>query len=272
MRIHHLNCGTLCPSCDRLLNGGASWTRPGRLVCHCLLIETAGSLVLVDTGLGQQDIAEPRRRLGPFFPALLRPKFRRGETAIEQVRALGYDPRDVRDIVATHLDLDHVGGLADFPDARVHVYKPELGPATHPSLRDSARYRTVQFDHGPKWVVHEEQGESWFGFDSIRALPGLTDDVLMVPLTGHTRGHAGVAVKQGERWLLHCGDAYFHASQVTARPKVPIGLALFEASVQTNRRQRLHNQRRLRELATGHGSEIDLFCAHDIVEFARHQN
>ncbi len=271
LRIHHLNCGTLCPSCERLLNGGRSWTRPGTLVCHCLLIETAKSLVLVDTGLGSKDIAEPRRRLGPFFPALMRPRLSTEETAVAQVRALGFDPRDVRDIIATHLDLDHVGGLADFPEARVHVFKPELGPATDPSLRDSARYRPVQFDHQPRWVAHEEGGERWYGFDSMRTLPDLDEDILLIPLTGHTRGHTGVAVRNGDRWLLHCGDAYFHRSQVSEHPRVPAGLALLEAAVQTDRGQRLRNQRRLRELALTRAADVDLFCAHDPVEWARYQ-
>jgi len=42
----------------------------------------------------------------------------------------------------------------------------------------------------------------------VRALPGARDDVLLIPLPGHSRGHCGVAVKTGEGWLLHCGDAY----------------------------------------------------------------
>ena len=44
-------------------------------------------------------------------------------------RALGLDPRDVRHIVVTHLDLDHAGGLADFPDAKVHLHAREHAAA-----------------------------------------------------------------------------------------------------------------------------------------------
>ena len=61
MRIHHLSCGTLCPPGGRLLNphGDGMFAR---LVCHCLLIETpASGLVLVDTGLGLNDVARPIR-------------------------------------------------------------------------------------------------------------------------------------------------------------------------------------------------------------------
>ncbi|WP_223281445.1 MBL fold metallo-hydrolase [Streptomyces antnestii] len=48
---------------------------------------------------------------------MARPVLDTGETAVRQVAALGYDIEDVRHIVLTHLDLDHAGGLRDFPPA-----------------------------------------------------------------------------------------------------------------------------------------------------------
>ncbi len=37
------------------------------------------------------------------------------------MKRLGYSINDVRHIILTHLDLDHAGGLHDFPNAAVHV-------------------------------------------------------------------------------------------------------------------------------------------------------
>lgn len=270
VKVHHLNCGSMCLGCQRLINGHGSWTRPGELVCHCLLIETPEALVLVDTGIGRADIEQPGRRLGAGFLSLLRPKLSIEETAFSQVCALGYDPRDVTHIVPTHLDLDHAGGLSDFPWAQVHVFAPELQSALRPAVRDRLRYRPVQFSHQPRWVEHHATGDDWFGFESIRAIPGLSVDVLIVPLVGHTRGHSGVAVREGDKWLLHCGDAYFHRSQVTASPTVPAGLKVFEAMVQTQRGPRLRNLERLRQLAANSNQQVELFCAHDPVEFSRY--
>jgi len=269
LRIHHLNCGTMCPVCERLINGQGSWTGPGRMVCHCLLIETPEALVLVDTGLGTADVVDPRARLGRPFIGLTRPRLNLQETALVQIEALGYSARDVRHIVTTHLDLDHAGGLSDFPEAEVHLFKPELEAAMHPSWREKSRYSRPQFAHGPKWHAHEVEGDSWFGFKSIRAIPGLSTDVLIVPLQGHTRGHSGVAVKDGDKWLLHCGDAYFNHGTLQAQPEIPAGIALFERLVQMDAAQRIHNQTRLRELAAQHSDEINIFCAHDPVEFDR---
>ena len=269
-RIHHLNCGSMCLGCQRLINGHGSWTQPGRLVCHCLLIETPESLVLVDTGMGTQDIAAPKRRLGRAYLSTFTPKLDLAETAIAQVQALGFDPRDVRHILTTHLDLDHAGGLADFPEATVHVLQPELEQILHPTLRDRLRFRPTQFDHQPKWQVHRQLDDPWFGLDSIHALPKLRTEIRIVPLIGHTKGHMGVAVKGNDTWLLHCGDAYYHHSQITATPNAPLGLALMEHAFKTLPAKHRDSMTRLRQLAREHSDEVQLFCAHDPVELGRY--
>ncbi|WP_254217149.1 MBL fold metallo-hydrolase, partial [Burkholderia multivorans] len=100
MVIHHLNCISTCPLCGRLMNGSRHGIfERGSLACHCVLIETRDSLVLVDTGFGLRDVADPRSRLSRFFLGLVSPAFREEMTAIRQIERLGYDPRDVRHIV-----------------------------------------------------------------------------------------------------------------------------------------------------------------------------
>ncbi|MBH1986117.1 MAG: MBL fold metallo-hydrolase [Burkholderiales bacterium] len=268
MRVHHLNCGSMCPIGRRLINGEGGWLAAAHMCCHCLLIEGRNGLILVDTGLGTGDVAHPSR-LGGAFNAVVRPRLQMQETALHQIRELGLDPRDVRHIVPTHLDLDHAGGLGDFPDAQVHVFKKELDAAlTRPSLQEKGRYIPAQWAHGPNWAPHDVAGETWLGFDAIRALPHTDDEVLLVPLTGHTQGHCGVAVRTDEGWLLHCGDAYFFRGEMDADPRCPLGLQLFQKIVQMNGPARMANQRRLRELKQAHGGDVTLFCAHDPVELA----
>ena len=248
------------------MQGDGGVFEKGLLVAHCLLVELDTGLLLVDTGLGRADIAEPRRRLGTGFMLAARPKRDFLGTAYAQVRALGFQAEDVHDIVVTHLDLDHAGGLSDFPDARVHVYEPELrAMEQRRTPNEKLRYRTVQFAHGPKWSPHEVSGDLWFGFEAVRAL---ADDVFMVPLVGHTRGHAGVAVRTAGGWLLHAGDAYFHHGEMKTPPSCPMGLSLFEAQVAIFDSARRRNQERLRELLHDHGDEVKVFSAHCPVEFA----
>ena len=252
----------MCPRGARLLASWGGLVAPARLVAHCLLIEASEGLILVDTGFGTGEAADPSRR-GQPFRTIVRPRCEIGETAIRQIEARGLDPGDLRHILITHLDLDHAGGLGDFPDAEVHVFAPELATARAPSLRERGRYVSEQWAHGPKWVEHELDGDSWLGFDSVRLLPGLDPEIAMVPLVGHTRGHAGIAVRDGDGWLFHCGDAYFHRGEVATPPTVPPGLRIWQALTEHDGKARGHNQERLRELAREHRDEVRLICSHD---------
>jgi glyoxylase-like metal-dependent hydrolase (beta-lactamase superfamily II) len=272
MRIHHLSCGTMCPVGGQLMYGRRE-RQQHRLVCHCLLIETANhGLVLVDTGLGLQDVRAPRERLSGFFRVLNRVRLIERETAIRQIEALGFHASDVRHIVLTHLDFDHAGGIEDFPNAAVHVLGTELDAARHhrDGLVARGRYRPQQWDAVIDWRTYDADGEPWFGFASVRALKGLPPEILMVPLVGHTWGHCGIAVQMPDRWLLHAGDSYFHAGEMdVGEPHCPPGLRAYQRLMEVDRRARLTNQERLRNLIRGHGSEVELFCAHDTAEFIR---
>ena len=269
VRIHHLNCGSLCPPGGRLFGGAGGLLSPAPICCHCLLIEGDDRLILVDTGLGVEDVNEPRR-LGLVFNVMARPRLEVAETALRQVVDLGYRPSDVRHIVPTHLDLDHAGGISDFPAAAVHIYADELRAASsRSSLAERGRYRPVQLSAVRKWAVVKEEGEDWFGFSAVRAIPGTADEVLLIPLPGHTRGHCGVAVRRSEDWLLHCGDAYFHHSEVeSGGSAAPAGLRALQSLMSADGAARRANLARLRELARLTMGEVKLFCSHDPVEFA----
>jgi glyoxylase-like metal-dependent hydrolase (beta-lactamase superfamily II) len=261
-QIHHLNCGTLCPFGKRMLSGEGSLLAKGELVCHVLLVEGSDELTLVDTGFGSGDIANPRR-LGRPFLATVRPELEAAETAAAQLPALGFSPSDVRQIVVTHLDLDHAGGLGDFPDAEVHVFAPEHAAAMEPSLRERPRYIGAHWAHGPKWATHEVDGDEWMGFEAVRLLPGAEPEVLMIPLIGHSRGHTGIAVRRGEDWLLHAGDAFFHHGDIEIPRRCPPGLRGFQNAAQWNGKLRHQNRERLAELARDHAGEVHLVCSHD---------
>jgi glyoxylase-like metal-dependent hydrolase (beta-lactamase superfamily II) len=272
MRIHHLNCMTMCPLGGMLMDGHAHlFLSSAKLVCHCLLIESdRHGLVLVDTGFGTRDARE-RERLSPLFRRLNRPTLDEGETALRQVERLGFRARDVRHIILTHLDFDHAGGLDDFPEARVHLLARERDVATaQRSWLDRQRFRPQQWSSQTRWVTYQPSGEAWHGFDSVRAAVELDEEILLVPLPGHTMGHAGVALKNDGRWLLHCGDAYFYAGEMDLRRAYCTpGLAAYQTMMEQDRGLRLLNQRRLRQLAAEQADSVQLFCAHDPHEFER---
>jgi glyoxylase-like metal-dependent hydrolase (beta-lactamase superfamily II) len=84
-------------------------------------------------------------------------------------------------------------------------------------------------------------------------------------------GHTGVAVRDGDGWLLHCGDAYFNRAEMAQPPSAPKGIAAFQRVIASDNGARMANQERLRELAASHGDEVRIFCSHDHVELEREQ-
>jgi glyoxylase-like metal-dependent hydrolase (beta-lactamase superfamily II) len=259
MQVHHINCGSL-----RVIDPVIPGEEPLPAVCHCLLVETdTGDLVLVETGIGTADIADPIHRLGAAWVEMVQPALAEDETAVAHLRRLGHQPQDVRDIVLTHLDLDHAGGLTDFPDARVHVHEAEHRAATTASGRLLTRYRPPQWAHQPRWQPHPDtSGEHWFGFEAVRDIDGLANTIVLIPLAGHTRGHTGIAVDLGDRWLLHAGDAFYYHGELNQPPRPhPVMQFLAEAN-ETDRHQRISNLERLRHLHHDTAT-IDIFAAHD---------
>lgn len=275
MRIHHLNCGSM----REIDPGDAAGLplKPAQALNHCLLAETDSTgLVLVETGFGTVDIERPEEALGRTFldrtQAVLDPT----ETAVDHITRLGYSPDDVCHNVLTHLDLDHSGGLPDFPNATVHVHDAEYRAAmaatgSHPE--HNLRYRPAHWEHRPHWSTYtSRKGNSWFGFDAIE-LDGVPPEILLIPLAGHTEGHSAVAVRDAGRWLLHAGDAYYHQGEIDPgnRWSIPMWEAL-EERTEINRPLRMANGARLRELLRDHGDEVEVFSAHDPWAYQHYQD
>ncbi|KIA66477.1 MBL fold metallo-hydrolase [Nocardia vulneris] len=262
MKIHHLNCGSL-----RQIDATYPGPQPAPAVNHCLLVETdSDGLVLVETGLGLDNVRDPAGTLGTDWVAMAQPLLDPEETAIRQVARLGYAPADVRHIILTHLDVDHCGGLPDFPQAKVHVLAAELAAAQ--AEGPNFRYRDAHWAHGPDWVTYHPDGdEDWFGFRAT-PLTGLPSDFKLIPLGGHTAGHTGVAVREGDRWLLHCGDAYYYHRELTQPYHPHPVMDVVQTSSEVHHDLRVGTRARLRELVRDHGAEVSVFSAHDPWEFS----
>jgi Zn-dependent hydrolases, including glyoxylases len=237
-----------------------------RSPCICLLIEIGKRLVLVDTGFGTRDM-EKLSRLG-FFRMVLNVRPDPEQPAIRQIVHMGLNPKDVTDIICTHLDRDHAGGLSDFPWAKVHVSSAELEAALNPqTTKEKERYRKCHFSHGPDWAVQEtSSGENWFGMECVRELPGLPPEILLVPLHGHTRGHCGVAVNKGDGWLLHCGDAYYIKEELRLKGEAPFGVRGFRRLAHINFSRAMGQVEKLKLLLNSNNSRVSMIATHDQFE------
>lgn len=242
MRIIELNAGTLRPA-----GGQAIWSAD-HLVCRCLVVDTGPDIVLVDTGIGLADIADPISRLGQPWLDLAQPDLDPEETVLRQLPAHGIDPSDISHIVLTHQHRDHVGGLADFRNAKVHL----LASAKAAVLAGGADERLAgvgaQWKHGPRWADDPSTADLWHGFETF-TLAGLPSTIRLVPLPGHASGHAGVLLTRDGQFVLHIGDAAFHPTQY-AGGAVPPGIEQFAATTEWDPKSRQTTEAALGEIYT----------------------
>ncbi len=272
MKRFHLNCGTVYPPLGVCLFGVGRPFQPAPVVTHCILVESEDGLLLIDTGMGTDDILHP----DTFLKGILwfgRSACDLAETAVAQIAALGYSPSDVKHIALTHFHYDHASGLPDFPQAKVHIFQDEYQAVLQPGdLNERLIYRHRHWAHHPQWLVHRIKGDQWFGFNCTPLVDLGSTAFCFIPLPGHTRGHAGVALQTEEGWLLHCGDAYtFHGEVDPNHPRLPPYAKTLRRIVNLNyafRNIGLHS-RRLQSLLEVHGDEVQLTNSHDPVEFQK---
>jgi putative intracellular protease/amidase len=250
LKIHHLNLGTMraIPVDSNSITS-----------CHCLLLEEPSGLVLIDTGLGLIEMQQPLERFGQQLMDIWGFTINEALPAVAQLRRMGFDPADVKHIVITHLDVDHAGGLQDFPQATVHLATEELAnlDAKNP------RYLFNQFDHGPRWHAHGPSSNRWMGLEARDLNLGLSSAVKLIPLFGHTHGHCGVAIQQGNKWLLHAGDTYYRRAEFISDDNAVSALASHTAD---DNAQRIASIAALRQLAQSHAEEVEFFSTHDYLE------
>ncbi len=248
--VHHINCGSMQASPSM------------RAICHALLLQDKNGLALVDTGVGLLDTQQPVERLGQPLIDTIGFVFDEQETAVRQIERLGLRPADVRHVVLTHADCDHVGGLADMPHLQVHLAAEELASVE----RGHWRYLPIQFAHRPDWRPHASNDRTWFGLEARPVPLGFESEVLLIPLFGHTLGHRGVAIQQGDRWLLHAGDTYYLRIELDSDRHPVSRLAAERADDDEGR---LASIAQLRRLLREHSDQIEMFCYHDPSEFPR---
>jgi len=249
MKIHHLNCG--------LLHKPPS----PKASCHCLLLEFPDKLILVDTGIGLLDVEHPESRLSKETIEAAGFQFHEELTAARQLEALGIHQEDVTDIILSHMDNDHTGGAADFPNAVIHVSEEEYNEFYK---SDSPRYSKEHFEHDPTFQLYDSSIErSWFAFEARAVnIPGPTE-ILLIPLFGHTAGHCGVAISYKNKWIFYIGDAYYLRAELEIENHPVDALASMAAWDDTLRRESLG---KLRNLYHNHGDQIEIHGYHDLTE------
>ncbi|MGO9180038.1 MAG: MBL fold metallo-hydrolase [Candidatus Limnocylindrales bacterium] len=158
---------------------------------NCLLVETPGGRVLVETGIGERSDERMRDRRDIRGPAVL-----------PALRAAGFDPTTVDVVALSHLHFDHAGGLlaangsSAFPRARIAAQRDEWEFALGDNLRLQASY-----DQGELRLI-AEAGRAGAVDGEAELLPGVT----VVRTGGHSGGHQAVVVRGRDRTVAFFGD------------------------------------------------------------------
>jgi glyoxylase-like metal-dependent hydrolase (beta-lactamase superfamily II) len=178
------------------------------LPIYAFAIEHPEGVIVVDTGETARAL-EPGYfpRWHPYYRLAVRLQLQPEQEIGPQLHALGIAPRDVRKVVLTHLHTDHAGGLHHFPGVEILVSRDEIKAAAGLGGRVNG-YPNKRW---PSWFTPAPVpfGPGAYGPFPVSASLTKTGDVVAVPLPGHTPGHIGVVVEEGDRRVLIAGDASY---------------------------------------------------------------
>lgn len=174
---------------------------------NAFLINIGSKLVLVDTDSGAL--------FGPTLGKL-----------VENLKASGYQPEQVDDILVTHFHPDHVGGLVFngkvvFPNATVHADKRDAdywldeakmakAPKDFVGFFQGAQVSLTPYIKAGKFKPFDHNGE---------VLPGISS----YSSYGHTAGHTSYVIESKGKKLVILGDLIHVGAVQFDNPGVTIG-------------------------------------------------
>lgn len=168
------------------------------LSIHAFVIESGGLRIIVDTCVGDRDMAGL-------------PGFTGDPTFLDRLSAAGFPPESIDIVCCTHLHFDHVGWNT----------RPHDGGwvPTFPN----ARYLFCRAEYDA-WMA-EPGGYAWNLPDTVAPVvdAGLVDlvepdhrineEIRFIPTPGHSPGHMSVLIESGSARALITGDATHHPVQ-----------------------------------------------------------
>jgi glyoxylase-like metal-dependent hydrolase (beta-lactamase superfamily II) len=236
MRVHVIQTGSVVA--NKTLMRGQGWSsllrrrEDYRFPSYSFILEHPEGLIAIDTGL------TARVRIPRFQHRMIpRPIIASEEEEIgPRMRAIGLDPGEVRRVVLTHLDWDHAGGLAHFPNAEFLVHRPEYEFAS--KLAGKLRYQPKLWPSEFEPTVYDLEPDPHGPFPESKPITN-GGDVRVVPIPGHSIGQVGVLVQTDGPPLLFAADHVLRQDWFVEdyRDGNLLGLAFYpKLAVETSRR------------------------------------
>jgi glyoxylase-like metal-dependent hydrolase (beta-lactamase superfamily II) len=190
---------------------------------NAFLINTGSKLILIDTGAGIL--------YGDCCGHLM-----------ANLRAAGYQPEQVDEVLLTHLHKDHVGGAVTegkmaFPNAVLRVSQSDADYWFDPASKAKAPgFLSSFFDSAISSVAPYQRAGRFKTFTGNEELePGIW--ALATP--GHTPGHTSYVIQSGTQTLLVWGDIIHVASIQLQNPSASVEYDTDARAAQRSRRAML---------------------------------
>ena len=192
--------------------GGSLFERREFSMAGTLVKHPQGDL-LIDTGFGR-NIDQQFRTLPMLFRAIT--FYSLWQSAADQLRAAGYDPKSLHAILLTHSHWDHVSGLPDFAGVPVWVT-----PQEHEFIRKSGNMDFCRLFSGIRYVEYGFERGPYLGFPASHDVYG-DGSIVVVPAFGHTPSSViiFVTLPGGTRYAF-VGDLVYQLEGITLREERP---------------------------------------------------
>jgi glyoxylase-like metal-dependent hydrolase (beta-lactamase superfamily II) len=192
--------------------------------------------VLIDTGFSARSAAKRSRTLD--------------HDPTELLKKIDIDPATVQDIIITHLHYDHLGGIAGFTNARIHIQEREVAFATgrsmcQPYLRSAFEAEDIAtlihrlYDGR---VVFHNGDEPMFEGMSLHLLPG------------HSKGLQGVRIATKRGNIVVASDAAHYYANILERRAYVLSVDLIETFATYDRLHQLVD--RPDQIVPGHDPRV----------------
>ncbi len=163
---------------------------------RCLLIEKDDKRILIDTGMGNK---QSEKFFSHYHP--------HGNTSLlGSLKAKGFSPEDITDVVLTHLHFDHCGGAVSkdadgdfyttFPNATYWSDKEHWNWAINPNAREKASFLKENI------LPIQEAGKLEFVNEYTKIIPELS----FALANGHTEGMLIPHIQFGEETIVFMAD------------------------------------------------------------------
>lgn len=193
---------------------GGAWSSCEFPAWVALLRHPSRGWILFDTGYGESFLRATRSFPQSLYRSVTPLRFDRQQAVVAQLHQRGILATDVSHVVLSHLHGDHVGGVPDFPKARIWCSHEAwqdmqrrsalsaLAKGLLPELMASSAARIEYLEATPVHRLDPALAPFAKGHDVLG-----DGSVLAVSLPGHAAGHHGICFLSQGQWVFLVADA-----------------------------------------------------------------